>query len=66
MSIETIKDQVRALPSEDRRKLMAFMVVLEDEANSEYRKMLAARLDDRSPDKWISLQECERRLGFSE
>jgi hypothetical protein len=44
---------------------MAFMVVLEDEANFEYRKMLAERLDDRSSDQWISLQECERRLKLS-
>ncbi len=45
---------------------MAFMVVLEDEMNSEYRTMLSQRLDDRSPDKWVSIQECERRLGLSE
>ena len=34
MSIEALKTELRALPVEERRKLMAFMVVFEDEAQT--------------------------------
>jgi hypothetical protein len=31
---------------------MAFMVVLEDEAQGDYAVKLTERIDDRSPDRW--------------
>jgi hypothetical protein len=54
MSIEALQREVRALPSEERRKLMAFMVVLEDEGRSDYAAKLAERIDDNSPGRWLS------------
>jgi hypothetical protein len=66
MSIEAIKHELRALPAEERRKLMAFMVVLEDEAQADYAAKLARRIDDNSPDHWLTPEQCERELGLSD
>ena len=65
-SIEAIQSELRALPVEERRKLMAFMVVLEDEGRADYAAKLAQRIDDRSPDRWLTPEQCERELGLSD
>lgn len=65
MSIEAIKNELRALPPEERRKLVAFMVVLEDEGRVDYAAKLAQKIDDHSPERWLSLEQCERELGLS-
>lgn len=61
-----MKSELRALPVEERRKLMAFMVVLEDEEQAGYAGKLAERIDDRSPSRWLSPEQCERELGLSD
>ena len=66
MSIEAIQSELRALPVEERRKLMAFMVVLEDEGRADYAAKLAQRIDDHSPDRWLTPEQCERELGLSD
>jgi len=66
MSIEAIQSELRALPVEERRKLMAFLVVLEDEGRADYAAKLAQRIDDRSPDRWLTPEQCERELGLSD
>ena len=66
MSIEAIKSEVRRLPTEERRRLMAFMVGLEDEGRAEYAAKLAQKIDDHSPDRWLSAEQCERKLGLSD
>lgn len=65
MSIEALKTEVRSLPAEERRKLMAFMVALDDETQSGYAAKLAERIDDLSPDRWRTAEECGRELGLS-
>ncbi len=66
MSIEAIQSELRALPVEERRKLMAFLVVLEDEGLADYEAKLAQRIDDRSPARWLTPEQCERELGLSD
>jgi hypothetical protein len=65
MSIEAIKSELRALPAEERRKLMAFMVVLDDQERADY-AVLAKRIDDKSPERWLTPEQCERELGLSD
>ena len=65
MSFETLKMEVQALPAEARRKLMAFMITLLDESREGYAEKLAAKIDDKSSDRWLSAKECERKLGLS-
>lgn len=64
MSIEVLQSEVRALPPEERRKLMAFMVAMEDSSHADYAASLAQRIDDASPDRWRTPEQCERELGF--
>jgi len=65
VSIEAIKSELRTLPAEERRKLVAFMVVLEDEEHSDYGAKLAERLNDNSPGRWLTPEQCERELGLA-
>ena len=60
-----LQTEVTALSSEQRRKLMAFMVVLEDRSRIDYAKELARKIDDKSPDHWLTPEECERKLGLN-
>ena len=64
MSIETLQTEVRAMPAELRRKLMAFMVMLEDSSRPDYATDLARKIDDKSPDRWRTPEQCERELGL--
>lgn len=66
MSIEVIKSELRALPAEERRKLIAFMVVLEDEGRQEYAARMAQRINDDSPGRLLIPEQCERELGLSD
>ena len=66
MSIEALKSELQALSDEERRKLMAFMVVLEDQAQAAYASKLAERIDNRSPERWLTPEQCERELGLDD
>ena len=66
MSIEALQSELRALPAGERRKLMAFMVVLEDQSRADYATKLAQRIDDRSPDHWLTPEQCERELKLND
>ena len=66
MSIEAIKSELRALPPEERRRLMTFMVVLEDEGRADYAAKLAQKIDDRSPNRWLTPEQCERELKLND
>jgi hypothetical protein len=65
VSIEVLQTEVTALSSEQRRKLRAFMVVLEDRSRADYAKELAQKIDDKSPDRWLTPEQCERELGLN-
>jgi hypothetical protein len=64
MSIEVLQSEVTALSSEQRRKLMAFMVALEDQSCAGYAAGLARKIDDKSPGHWLTPEQCERKLGL--
>lgn len=66
MSIEAIKSELRSLSAEERRKLIAFMVVLEDQERADCAITLAKRIDDISPERWLAPQQSERELGLDE
>jgi hypothetical protein len=64
MSIEVLQSEVRALSSEQRRKLVAFMVALDDHGRPDDAAELARKIDDKSPDRWLTPEQCERELGL--
>ena len=65
MSFDMLKTELQSLPAEARRKLMAFMVALEDQSRDGYAAKLAGKIDDRSPERWLTAEECERKLGLT-
>ena len=42
------------------------MVVLEDQGRADYATKLAQKIDDKSPDRWLTLGECEQKLGLTD
>jgi hypothetical protein len=63
VSIQDIHAEVEALPADERRRLAAFLVSLRHKDLTDYRARMAARIDDASPDKWITLEEMDERLS---
>jgi len=64
MSIEMLQTEVTTLSSEQRRKLMSFMVALDDRGRPDYATELARKIDDKSRDGWLTPEQCERELGL--
>jgi hypothetical protein len=62
VSIETLKAELKALPSEERRKLVAFLIALGDENRVDYAANLARKIDDKSPERWLTVEQCESEL----
>jgi hypothetical protein len=66
MSFDILINEVRGLPADARRKLMAFMVSLQDGAREGYATKLTQKIDDNSPDRWLTAEECEKKLGLTD
>ena len=66
MSFDTLKKEVESLAQEERRKLIAYMVVLEDHGQPGYREKLARKIQDRAPQNWLTPEQCERELGLAD
>lgn len=64
MSIELLKSEVSALPADLRRKLMAFMIALDDKSRPGYAAELARKIDDQSPANWLTPEQAEHELGL--
>jgi len=62
MSIQEIKAELESLPVDERRRLAAFLVSLRHRDLAQYRARMARTIDDRSPEKWVTLEELDRRL----
>ena len=62
MRLDELQLEVERLEPGDRRKLISFLVALDIRTDEQYRGKLTRRLDDRSPERWMSLQDAEERL----
>jgi hypothetical protein len=63
MNIQEIKSELESLPAEERRRLAAFLVSLRHRDLADYRARMAAKIDDRSPENWVTLEELDQRLA---
>ena len=45
---------------------MAFLVSLEDNNDPEYRRRMAAKIDDRDEDNWVELDSLHQHVDLSE
>jgi len=66
MSFDSLLKEVETLGGSERRRLIAYMVALEDRSNSGYAGKLAEKIDNNSPERWLTVEECERELGLSD
>ena len=64
MSFDTLLKEVESLGESERRKLLAFMVALEDRGSADYPQKLARKIDDATPGRWLTPEECARELGL--
>jgi hypothetical protein len=62
MSIQEIHAEVEALPAEERRRLAALLVALRHKDLADYRARMARKIDDDSPENWVTLEEMDQRL----
>jgi hypothetical protein len=63
MSIAAIKSEIANLPLEERRELIGYIVSLNRKDNEEFMRKMAEKIDDKSPERWLTLEEVEKRLG---
>ena len=61
--MQAIKEEVEALPADERRRLAAFLVSLRHKDLADYRARMAERIDDKDPANWVTLEEFEERLN---
>ena len=66
MSVEVLMREIANLGPEDRKKLAAYLVTLQDASHPEYKQELARRADEKDPAKWLSLDELDTRLGLAQ
>ena len=66
MSIETLRNELAALPLAERSRMMAFLVALQDRDDAAYRAELARRIDDDSSGQWLKVEELDRRFGIDD
>ena len=62
MSIEAIELEIAKLDDAQIRRLIAYAVVLQDRKSGRFPSDFTAKLD--APERWVSLDELDQRLGF--
>lgn len=62
MSIESLQQELAALPPRERRRMQAFLVALEDSDDAGHRKRLSEKID-KPPEAFATLEEFDRRLN---
>ena len=62
MSVESLQQELAALPTHERRRVQAFLIALEDSSDAAYRKKLSEKID-KSAENFATLEELDRRLG---
>jgi hypothetical protein len=62
MSVEQIKSSLNSLTEQELKEVSIYIRQLRNATDVEYREMLAARLDDKDPSHWVSLDDLKRRF----
>lgn len=63
MSLTQLKDQAAHLPLKDQRELIAFLVSLQTDKDENFKRTLAAKIDDKNPANWVELDELSKRYA---
>lgn len=62
MSIQEIKSELQTLPADERRELAAFLVSLRHKDLAGYRARMSEMIDDKNPERWVTLEELDQRV----
>jgi hypothetical protein len=62
MSIELLQQELAALPVDQRRRLQAFLVALEDRGAVAHRRTLSEKIDAPA-ERFATLEELDKRLN---
>jgi hypothetical protein len=62
MSVDEIKKSLDSLTAAERKEVAIHLSRLRSAADEEHRALITARLDDKDPSHWISLDELKRRF----
>ncbi len=63
MSISDLKRELAALPRERQDELAAYLLHLRLERDLVWRTEMARRIDDKTPENWVSLGEWKQELN---
>ena len=63
MSFNALKDQAAQLPASERRRLVAYLVSLDDAQDAAYREKLRRKIDDRTEGNWLTIDQMDQKLG---
>lgn len=63
MSFEQIKAESTALTAEQRRQLIGHLLAL-GRKDDNFRRKLAAKIDDNDPSHWVAEEDLDRALGL--
>jgi hypothetical protein len=65
MSVENLKRELAALPPDQRREIVGYLVgINRGESHAAYQGEMAARLDDKRPGAWVTIEEADARLDW--
>jgi len=64
MSFEQIKAESTALTAEQRRELIGHLLALGRKDDADFRRKLAAKIDDNDPSHWVTEDDLDRALGL--
>jgi hypothetical protein len=65
MSLEQLKREVTALSDREQAELIRYTVQLRHANDSEYRREVTDRLNDKDKSHWLTPDEFERRLDYA-
>jgi hypothetical protein len=61
MSVESLQQELAALPAHERRRVQAFLIALQDSSDEAHRRKLSEKID-KPAENFASLNELDRRL----
>jgi hypothetical protein len=62
VSLAELKHELEHLTPAERRHLTAHLVALERRVDPEFQRELTRKIDDHTPDRWLTVEEAESRL----
>ena len=66
MSFDLLKEQAAGLVPADRRRLIAYLVSLEDAQTTAYKAKLREKIDDKDPAHWLTQEQLDERLELGD